>query len=413
MSNLGQKNYSWVYPAGMNNGMSKLFCKEKKHMKMKMIFAGLLLGAAVALQAQVTFGGSVDMVIVPLQVVGSYEDEVGVEHDAVMGAGIGGIGHFGGPRIRLDARAVNADHNIGMRLRVESRAGGTGNPDFRGENFLQAWWSPLDQLRIDAGRFDDDRLRGRIGDDEMAKFTQDMGNQDHIFSRFRMRNGLMLSVTPVDGLLLVGGLRSLVNFDLTYPPREDILIVNNRSDNADPWRNVTFAAGYTIPDIGLIRAQFIGNRPNAANTARDDLEFAFALTAVDGLLLDLGCTINLFHNDRSPDFGFSLGARFRADALEVIGRVDTSISGNDGPLGLNAHLWPSFQIGGTRAILNFGVNFVEGVGDDDADVTLGAGLSLMRLFVGSTRVRGGVAFAFPTDHRPMTFTIPLFLEYSF
>jgi len=388
----------------------------------KIIFAGLLLGAAVALQAQVTIGGSVDMVVVPFQVVGSYEDAAGVEHDAVMGTGMGGIGHTGGPRIRLDARAVNADHNIGMRLRVQALAPGSGGPTFAGENFLQAWWSPLDQLRFDVGRFDDDRLRGRIGDDEMAKFTQvGIGNQDHIFSRFRMRNGLMLSVTPVDGLLLVGGLRQLHNFDFGNagatppipPPYDNVIVVNNRNDNAYAWRDMTFAAGYTIADIGLIRAQFIGSRPNAANTARDDLEFAFALTAVDGLLLDLGCTINLFHNDRSADFGFSLGARFRADALEIIGRVDTHISGNDGPFGLNAHLWPSFQMGSTRAILNFGVNFVEGIGDADADVTIGAGLSLMRLFVGATRVRGGVAFAFPTDHRPMVFTIPLFLEYSF
>jgi len=390
-------------------------------MKMlKVIFAGFMFAAAAGLHAQVTIGGSVDMSIVPFQFVQGMDYEVVDEdgnvttgtHPNTMGAGMGGVLHNNGTRIRLDARAANADHRIGMRLRLEAvpLQAGAGNPAFRGENFLQAWWSPLEQLRLDVGRFDDDRLRGRIGDDEMSMFTLAMGDQDDIFRRFRMRNGFMLSATPVDGLLLVGALRNLVNFPgAADRARDDVFTVANLDDSGDAWRNVTFAAGYTIPDIGLIRAQFIGNA-----SGDNDLGIAFALTAVDGLLLDLGCTIHLYDDsDASPDFGFSLGARFRADALEVIGRVDTQISGNDGPLGLNAHLWPSFLVDETRVILNFGINFVEGLDGADADVTLGAGLSLQRTFFGSTRVRGGIAFAFPTDTRPMVFTIPLFLEYSF
>ena len=380
-------------------------------MKLKIIFAGLLLGAAMTLQAQVTIGGSVDMTVVPFQLV-QYEDE-----DATFGTGIGGVFNTGGPRIRLDARAVNADHNIGMRLRVEAQAPTNSGPSFGGENFLQAWWSPLEWLRLDVGRFDDDRLRGRIGVDEMGMFTNLMFTQDAIFSRIRVRNGLLVSATPVDGLLLAAALRELVVFDTDTTSPGNVNIVNNRDAYGNAWRNMTLALGYTIPDIGTVRLQYIGDVPPAGTpgiTKNNNIEIAFALTAVDGLLLDLGGKIHLFHDDnRDADFGFSLGARYRTGDLELIGRVDTQISGNDGPFRMNAHLWPSFQMDAARVILNFGVDFTEGLGDDDADVTMGAGISLQRNFIGSTRVRGGLAFAFPMNDRPMVFSIPLFLEYSF
>jgi len=413
-----------------------------------MIFAGLLLGAAVALQAQVTIGGSVDMSIVPFQFVeGSdyviTDDDGDVissgRHPNTMGAGIGGILHNSGPRIRLDARAANADHRIGMRLRFQVQAQSPGMA-FGAENFLQAWWSPLEWLRLDVGRFDDDRLRGRIGQDEMGMFTNIMFDQDAIFTRFRVRNGLMVSATPVEGLLLAASLRELAHLS-------GVGFGNNvqvPSDRRDPygniWRNMTFALGYTISDIGTIRVQYIGDVPHAGTpgeTFDNDLELAFALTAIDGLLLDLGAKLHFVYAMDDPNFAFSLGARFRADALEFIGRVDAQIgrtlldprvtpsaanpnllTGDDALsnnlLRLNAHIWPSIQLDATRVILNFGVDYTEMPGNMDNRTDIGVGLSLQRNFFGSTRVRGGVGLAIPTDRsRGMTFTVPLFLDYSF
>jgi len=419
-------------------------------MKLRMIFTGLLLGAAVTLQAQVTIGGSVDMSIVPFQLVQGDEyttaDGTTNRHPNTMGAGIGGILHDGGPRIRLDARAANADHRIGMRLRFQATAPGPGM-SIGGENFVQAWWSPLEQLRLDVGRFDDDRLRGRIGQDEMGMFTNIMFDQDAIFTRLRVRNGLMLSATPVDGLLLAASLRELVNFNYTStvggtvfggdgaasPAPGGSNRVANRRENGDAWRNMTFAVGYTIPDIGTIRVQYIGDVPHAGApriTRDNDVELAFALTAVDGLLLDLGGKLHFVYAMDDPNFAFSLGARFRADALEIIGRVDTQIgrvltgavatanptyvASND-LLRLNAHIWPSIQLDATRVILNFGIDYMEMPSGTDDRIDMGVGLSLQRNFVGNTRVRGGVGLAIPMDSsgRGMTFTVPLFLDYSF
>jgi len=411
-------------------------------MKVKMVFAGLLLGAAMAAHAQVTFGGSVDMSIVPFQFVQGLhryiyvpgeDDAPGTHvrgdgrHSNTMGAGIGGVNNDGGPRIRLDARAVNAEHNIGMRVRFQARSHQTGtsaNVDLNVENFLQAWWSPLEQLRLDVGRFDDDRLRGRIGDDEMGMFTNMMFHQDQIFSRFRVRNGLMVSATPIEGLLIAAALRELVQFETATTTPGGVNVVANRHVNGDAWRNMTFGVGYTIENIGLIRVQYIGDATGgAAIQQNNNLEFAFALTAIDNLLLDLGAKLHFVYAMDDPNFAFSLGARFRADALELIGRVDTQI-GRTGQTGeyalsnnllrLNAHIWPSFQLDAARVVLNFGIDFWEMPEGTDNRTDIGVGLSLQRNFVGNTRVRGGVGVAIPTDDsRPMVFSVPLFLEYSF
>jgi len=406
-------------------------------MKLKMVFMGLLMGTAVALHAQVTIGGSVDMSVIPFQFVEGLGDA-----SNTMGAGIGGVFHANGPRIRLDARAANADHRIGMRLRIEAVANNIhGNPNYRGENFLQAWWSPLEWLRLDAGRFDDDRLRGRIGWDEMGMFTNMMFNQDQIFNRIRVRQGFMVSATPVEGLLLAAALRELVNFSTAHAAGNvgpgtatntagGVNVVTNRHVNGDAWRNMTFAVGYTIPDIGAIRVQYIGDATGgAAIQENNNVELAFALTAIDNLLLDFGAKLHFVRAMDDPNFAFSLGARFRADALEIIGRVDTQIGrvltgdvatynptyvNSNNLLRLNAHIWPSFQLDAARVVLNFGIDFTQMPGEMDNQTDIGVGISLQRNFFGSTRVRGGLALAIPMhDHRPMVFTIPLFLEYSF
>jgi len=404
-------------------------------MKMRVIFAGLLLGTAAALYAQVTVGGSVDMSIVPFQLVqgDEYEDAYGNtnRHPNTMGAGMGGVLHGGNaPRIRLDMRAVNADHRIGMRVRLQALAP-TQGANVGVENFLQAWWSPLEWLRIDAGRFDDDRLRGRIGWDEMGMFTNMMFNQDQIFSRIRVRNGLMLSATPVEGLLLAGALRELVQFSPGTNNPGDVSQVNpdHRHQNGNAWRNMTFALGYTIADIGTIRVQYIGDvLPAGAPgiTKDNDLELAFALTAIDSLLLDLGAKLHFVYAMDDPNFAFSLGARFRADALELIGRVDTQIGrvvpgtapaeyqNSNNLFRLNAHIWPSFQLDAARVVLNFGIDYMEMPGNEDNRTDLGVGVSLQRNFFGNSRVRGGLALAIPTDSsRGMTFTVPLFLDWTF
>lgn len=399
----------------------------------RMVLAGLMFaGAIMAATAQVTVGGSVDMSVVPFQFGQAYDND-----SSFMGAGIGGILHNNGPRIRLDTRAVNAEHGFGFRVRFEGIANsGTGNPTARVENFLQAWWSPTEWLRLDAGRFDDDRLRGRVGDDEMSMFSLHMFDHDQIFNRIRMRNGFMVSSTPAEGLLLAVGLRHLVNNDNQAPTGP--YLVTTRSRNGDVWRNIHAAVGYTIDGVGLVRAQYIGDM----NTAiADRVEVAFALTAVDGMVLDIGGKVPFAFDiaggvERQNNFGASLGVRYDLGGvpLELAARVDALFGGGDTGAGfetsaapvINAHLWPSFDLDFARLLLNFGVEWIgaethtaAGTTTTTADggLRLGVGLSLQRNLFGNSRVRGGVAYRFAGEVNGVqergVFTIPLFFEYSF
>jgi len=458
-------------------------------MKLKIIFVGLILSvAATTLYAQITIGLSTDMTAIPFQLIQGlevkYQDGTVVRYGPLMGAGLGQLDGTAGPRIRLDLRAVNEDHGAGLRLRLQAQ----GHTSINVENFLQAWWSPLDWLRLDIGRFDDDRLRGRIGDDDMHSFTVLMHDQDAIFNRIRARGGLMFSFSPIGGLLftaLLNDLSPLVleghNYDRPlgtepgyrpqhhrpYFPTLSFVPWGSRFGNGDMWRNMHIAAGYTIPYIGLARVQYVGVIPGSPSVDPDAgeldilpeaiiaprIEAAFAFIGVEGLVLDLGGKVPLPINESFPGitetwqapFRVSLGAQYQIGNLGIAGRVDTrfggerSVSGaNDEALGslafapkVNVHLWPSFDLGAFRVILNAGFEFVgettrTATVAEDNSVTVvvgeggtrfGMGLSVQRSFLGNFRARGGVAYRFPTEVNGIqergVLTIPLFLEYSF
>jgi len=455
-----------------------------------MIFIGLLLAAAATVYAQVTVGVTADMVIVPFQYIQGvdYERSDGTSgrHDGMMGTGIGRIDGQAGPRIRLDARAVNEEHGAGLRLRLQAQANADGAASVGVENFLQAWWAPLDWLRLDAGRFDDDRLRGMIGDDEMHSFSVLMYDEDALFNRIRARSGLMASFTPIEGLLvtaLLDNLNPLVreshNVDAplgTNPgyrpehhrpgfPQLTFVPWDSRFGDGRVWRHIHLAAGYNIRDIGMVRVQYIGAIPEAPSLSADAteldinpnavaaprIEAAFAFTGVEGLLVDIGGKVPLPINESFPGrsetwqapFRVSLGARYALGNFEIAGRVDAGFGGekreDSGTLSfapkLNAHLWPSYDFGAFRAILNAGFEWVgqtsrtvnssavNGGGNaattiiGDGGKRFGVGLSVQSSIMGRFMVRGGLAYRFPSEVNGIqergVFSIPLFLEYSF
>ena len=457
--------------------------KETK-VKMKLVFLWLMFVATVALHAQVTIGASADMTAIPFQFIQGveveYPDGTVIRYGPIMGAGLGRLDGTAGPRIRFDVRAVNDNLGLGLRLRLQAE----GHTSIGVENFLQAWWSPLEWLRLDVGRFDNDRLRGKIGYDDMHSFTVLMHDQDAIFNRIRARGGFMLSLSPIEGLLftaLLNGLNPLVreghNYDRPvgnepgyrpqhhrpYFPTLTFVPWENRFGNGDMWRNAHVAAGYTIPNVGLVRVQYIGVIPQTPTIDIDAnkldilpqaivaprIEAAFAFTGIDGLILDIGGKVPLPIRESFPNFTetwqspfqVSLGTQYRIGGLEISGRVDarfagerTVSNGNDETLGslsfapkVNVHLWPSFDFVAFRLILNAGLELIgetttaENGGATtvigDGGTRFGMGLSLQRIFLANFRVRGGVAYRFPTEvngiHERGVFTIPLLLEYSF
>ena len=301
-------------------------------MKKIFIFLLMIAFAAFNLNAEVIVGGSIDMQIIPYQIIfneGANETRAfntPEQEELIMGAGAGRYGSGQGPRARLDLRASYED-TIGMRARIQARTDGIGI-----EDFLQAWWKPAPWLRFDAGRFFDDRFRGKINDldERMNANTVRMYDADAIFSRFRTHRyggqaGLMIGLTPIENLFIGGLLYDLKAFTASSSSLTDSAMYDAHpdyvTDNKDAWRRVQAAIAYTIPGAGIVRAQYLGVKPMVTiNRVSDEvlndtnqllftymfdtfsitaprIEAAFALTGIEGLTIDIGGKVPLQFKD--------------------------------------------------------------------------------------------------------------------
>ena len=412
-------------------------------MKKIFIFLLMIAFAAFNLNAEVIVGGSIDMQIIPYQIIfneGANETRAfntPEQEELIMGAGAGRYGSGQGPRARLDLRASYED-TIGMRARIQARTDGIGI-----EDFLQAWWKPAPWLRFDAGRFFDDRFRGKINDldERMNANTVRMYDADAIFSRFRTHRyggqaGLMIGLTPIENLFIGGLLYDLKAFTASSSSLTDSAMYDAHpdyvTDNADAWRRIQAAAAYTIPNLGLVRVQYLGVKPMVEIKRVSDevlsdsnqilysymfdtfvitaprIEAAFALTEIPGLLIDIGGKYPLPFKDwnRSPSNIFekedealldaiyknyksgivwqapiqaSVGFKFSPggfEILEIAGRVDGRFGGSmKGYIDemhfapeINAHLWPSVDLSFARLILNFGFEYIGAAYNKNGDI---------------------------------------------
>ncbi|MDR0455339.1 MAG: hypothetical protein LBH20_01480 [Treponema sp.] len=319
---------------------------------MKKIGVVLLIALAGTLYAEVTIGGGIDMEIIPFQLIvnddaheprrpGAPEQE-----ELIMGAGAGRYGSGQGPRARLDVRASYEDV-IGMRVRIQARTDGVGI-----EDYLQAWWQPVNWLRVDAGRFFDDRLRGKINDlDERGNAnTVRIYDGDAIFTRFRTHRtngqaGFMLSVTPIENLYIGALLYDLSPFTASSSSLTAAALFDAHpdyvADNANAYHRIQAALAYNLENIGLFRVQYLGAKPlveitRISDEIRDDneqlfysymfdtfsitaprIEAAFAFTGLSGLTIDIGGKVSLpFKNwDRGPENVFEKEDEALLDAI--------------------------------------------------------------------------------------------------
>ena len=312
----------------------------------------LVLTAAGIIHAEVTIGASVDMEIIPFQLIfneGANENRLfgtPEQNEMIFGAGAGRYGSGQGVRARLDAR-YSHETIFGLRARMQVRPDGVAI-----EDYLQAWWNITPWLRLDAGRFFDDRLRGKVNDldERMNANTVRMYDADAIFSRFRTHRyggqaGLMISATPIDNLFIGALLYDLKPFTASSSSVTDSAMYNAHpdyiTDNADAWQRVQAAIAYTIPKAGIIRVQYLGVKPMVEIKRVSDevlsdsnqilysymfdtfsitaprIEAAFALTEITGLTIDIGGKYPLpFKNwNRSPSNVFEKEDEALLDAI--------------------------------------------------------------------------------------------------
>ncbi|MDR2632116.1 MAG: hypothetical protein LBC51_00645 [Treponema sp.] len=370
-------------------------------MKKLIVLLAVLMVLAGAVFAEVTVSGKVDTVVMPLQVIAPKEG------DPLIGAAVGRNGSTDATRARIGI--VAGTENVGINFMVQFNPN-LGAADRIGlDDFAEVWWKPISPLKIEAGKFVNDTLRGKIGDDNWNKYTMPMKDADGIFSRFKSTNwaggdvsevGFMLGITPIEPLFIGVSVPSVDQLVSATPDRTKSYPYYEKENNTwkakqtttgnvlTTYEKIQAGLGFTIENIGLIRAQYVGasyifdmKTFNAGTFWQDPLkvrriEAAFAFTGMQGLVIDLGGKIPLgfktyeitdfeiesatdpiytIDNSTTPTptvkvtpgtlaetgrvlieddttyqapYQISLGAGFTADALDIKGRVDALVGGN-------------------------------------------------------------------------------------
>jgi len=408
-----------------------------------------------------------------------------------------GAGATWGGATRVDFRINGNSDYVGFSVNATAE----NNRLQGGDNGANIWVKPLggDILKLTVGSFADDTLRGKIGnlDGGFSNFVlpdDAVKEEDPIFTRFRVASereyqswggynswdfstaplstqGFMISSAPIDGLFI--GL--MINGQL------------GKTLAANAWRYMQLGAGYNIANIGHARAQFIGGWSGTIDTENltddqyahwwvydpslddpiDDplnprqpifqkttgyparIELAFALTAVENLLVDIGTKIwlplEIKGSSGSVTFNkgldLSIGANYNFGALGISAlglgaRLDiTGMGSYSGKADKNddrvngaytvIRLVPTYAVfENVNVGLDFAVEFsgnskkADGKDADDDWSRVGFGAFVSK-GLGNGNIKAGLSYTgYKTNHdgkafgRDM-FQIPIILEYAF
>jgi hypothetical protein len=321
-------------------------------LKKKIGFAAALALCAVGAFAQLTVGGGMDMVVVPLQVV--TRDTVEDQGNVWVGSGMGANGALYGIRTRLNVSAKYEDkigfmtdiwflyNNNGANFWDQPAGNNPSSPNTRNPNALELrlgdygeiWWNPFEWLRFEVGRVLNTSQTGYIGDHWLAAWTVGMFDSYNIFSYFYSGSiGALVRYTPPQ----IEGLSAYVfvpQFGMPYTaasyddmwPSGNLLTnggdklndtgtgdnINRNANRASRVFERTWATiGYEIDEKLHVRLQYIGANPSGSinwksKSGEEDsevdveshkyrvsvsaprFEVAFAWLGIQGLVLDLG-----------------------------------------------------------------------------------------------------------------------------
>jgi hypothetical protein len=440
-------------------------------MKKLVVLSAAFAVLKVSVFAEVSVTGEFDAVLMPLQVIHGKGGPRGDE--TIVGAGLGRNGNGDAARARIGIKASDENEKIGLEVKLQFN----NNNGFRVafDDFAEVWVKPIDWLRFDVGRFNNDTLRGKIGDDGWSHYTVTMKTKDEIFTRFQGQSfaapnvhnsgGFLISAAPIEGLFIGAGVPGLISFQNSGTNPD---WVQNRAAYA--YQHIQVGVGYEINGVGLARAQYVGAKPAvqdfttvtpAINAPR--FEIAFAFTGMEGLVLDLGAKIPFAFSEFNTGWGLekkedisvivvdyatwqapfqiSLGAGFATGPIDIQARADAKFAGtvkpDSGgsaseirlPFILNVHLWPSYNLGFATVGVDLGLDFIgketNGNGDVlyantssemNGGVRVGFGAWLKKSF-GASSIKGGLAYRVAGEvnskKEPGVFSIPIMFEYSF
>jgi hypothetical protein len=335
-------------------------------MKKRCIVLAFIGIAAVGLSAdgfgRWTFGVWGEADFVPLKI------SVPKEGDAKITTGAG-PDYMNGADVGFELGA-SLDDRIGFHLFLQPYHDGLVHLGWS----AHGWVKPFDWITLRVGRFDVAELRGTNGDGD---------GKDAVFSRFASRSldGVHVAITPLRNLWL----GMMVQPGIIDVPEKE-------NDAEDTYKNAQIGIGYWIPQIGFVRAQYIGNALWIANEADPDwirYEAAFNLTAVKNFDIDLG--IKIPQNAAVQGFDVQIAAvtAYSMNSIGLTGRVDVQFK--DDPY-YKLFIGPQYTIGTNITV---GGDIVYSATANAEDDTLGIGAYLKKTFGPKSFIKAGLKTVFP------------------
>jgi hypothetical protein len=345
-----------------------------------------------------------------------------------------------GPRLQFGAYGSDPNEQYGFNLEIHAdwwwgSSDGVSTGIVPGEN-ANVWIKPFDFLTLKVGRYNEDPLRGKISPisfPDLVAYERDANpdwrpgvpfllskGEDAIFTRFQANRGAHLALEFGD--LYVGA--SVGDSGSGWASEEGL---------ADGWSQIQVGVGYTIENVGLARAQFVGGTKkwdDDTKTAIDKaesglttleaynrIEVAFALTSLPVGTIDIGAKIPLSYDSAEKTtvqapFSASVGGNLLLGPIDLVARLDMDFLGStkvDGTttedgLVLVIAAEPSYKIGDSGITVGADVQFkLEGdskTGDTenkDGKNSLGLGLWVGKA-IGAANIRAGVLAGIPAGH---------------
>ena len=222
---------------------------------------------------------------------------------------------WGGNFSRVGITVHAESENVGFAL--DMNADDYGNKGIGVHDIAHFWAKPWSWLEVKVGKTQDDTGRGNIayGMFNWKRMGAGWTGEDVTFTRFGnggggQAQGAILKVTPVEGLWIIGA------FD-----------VQDNGEAVSTFGNhAQYGVGYNIEGIGHIRAQYIGGENTTDcegnRVAKDQINAAFDLAAVENLYLTVGAYIPLHLNrgnvaitdkieDTIPQVKLAVGASYK------------------------------------------------------------------------------------------------------
>ena len=212
------------------------------------------------------------------------------------------------PRIGASFSAASEDVGVVADVKFDN-----GNVNVNDNAYI--WVKPASWLKVQIGQSFDDTLRGNacFGTWDWLRPGNILG-EDLTFMRVCKNPSIGDGWAPVEGAIVmldpIEGLHVSAAFNIT-------------GYNAQTWENVAkniqVQAGYTIPDVMQIKAQWIGST--------DTINAAVSLKAVAGMTFDVGAFIPVEDASKTTIAAF-WGMGFDALSVNVNAKVDLKDADN-------------------------------------------------------------------------------------